>query len=111
MWNPCRVCLSIRKNIFAVDNSEAGKELQVSCHRFDHRRIVVEMVQSNLTRFPVKAMQRGSVRGPSRVAPVRVHAGHAALCDVEDAAAQADRMTFAKVASRSVQHFIDVGST
>ena len=73
--------------------------------------VVVEMVQSNLTRFPVKAMQRGSVRGPSRVAPVRVHAGHAALCDVEDAAAQADRMTFAKVASRSVQHFIDVGST
>ena len=61
--------------------------------------------------FLVSAMRTNSVRGPSWVAPVRIHAGHAALCNLEAAAAQAGWVSFAKVASIFTQPRADAGST
>ena len=71
----------------------------------------MELVQSNPTPERSSAMRRNSVRGPSWVALVRIHTGHAALCDLEDAAAQADRVSFAKVASIFTPPLADAGST
>ena len=62
-------------------------------------------------RKAVEVMRRNSVREPSRVALVRIHAGHAALCDLEDAVAQAGRVCCAKVASIFTQPLADAGST
>ena len=45
------------------------------------------------------------------MAPVRIHTGHAALCDLEDAAAQADRVSFAKVASIFTPPLADAEAT
>ena len=74
-------------------------------------QVVSEMVHYNPTRFLSAACGRNSVQRASWVALVRIHAGHAALCDLEDAAAQADRVTFAKVASIFTQPLADAGST
>ena len=58
-------------------------------------------------------MRRDSVQSTLEVELVPIHAGHAALwlCDLEDAAAQAGRVSFAKVASIFTQPLADAGST
>ena len=43
------------------------------------------MVPVKSYRKAVVAMRRNSIREPSRAALVRIHTGHAALCDLEDA--------------------------
>ena len=45
------------------------------------------------------------------MALVRIHTGHTALCDLEDAAAQADRVSFAKVASIFTPPLADAEAT
>lgn len=44
------------------------------------------------------------------MALVRIHAGHAALCDLGAAVVRKNYVSFAKVAFRFAQHFIDAGA-
>ena len=65
----------------------------------------------DFTGFSSAAMLRDSVRGPSCVALVRIHADLPGGCDLGAAVENYMRVSFAKVASQFAQHFIDVGSS